>query len=212
MRLPAAIQATDHGFIRGFSTLLMHQALAFRTLGKCVETIVRWIGSEGIQVDSGMASANFSVCVSRVVRGCIGQLLQSGFHHVYPFLKINTVAKCPYVFRIAYFPSQLRFPVVPRDSSKRGAWGFCMNPRKKIPTISKQYGANGVKSTHKSRRGWKNHLLSKRIQNVSHQIHGMGCVETLEEWQWDYKCMEKRKLPRLSYQGGWGDLVIFLSR
>jgi hypothetical protein len=69
MRLPPAIQATDHGFIRGFSTLLMYQALAFRTWIKGVGMVVRWIGSEGIQMDPGMASANVSVCYSRVVRG-----------------------------------------------------------------------------------------------------------------------------------------------
>lgn len=46
MRLPAAIQATDYGFIRGFSTLLVYQALAFRTLRQCVGNVGWWIGSE----------------------------------------------------------------------------------------------------------------------------------------------------------------------
>lgn len=69
MRLPSTVEAADHGFIRSFSTLLMHQALAFRTLSKCVGTIDRWIGSEGIQMDASMASANFSVCGGGVIRG-----------------------------------------------------------------------------------------------------------------------------------------------
>lgn len=69
MRLPSTIQTTDHSFIRSLSTLLMHQALAFRTLSECVGTVGRWIGSEGIQMDASMAPANFSVRISRVIRG-----------------------------------------------------------------------------------------------------------------------------------------------
>lgn len=93
MRLPSTIETADHSFIRSFSTLLMHQALAFRTLSECVGTVGRWIGSKGIQMNASMASANFSVGVSRVIHGCIGSLLESGFHHVYPFLKINAVVR-----------------------------------------------------------------------------------------------------------------------
>ena len=59
MRLPPAIQTTNHGFIRGFSTLLMYQTLAFRTLRRSVATVIRWIGSKGIQMDPGMTPANF---------------------------------------------------------------------------------------------------------------------------------------------------------
>jgi hypothetical protein len=69
MRLPPTIKTSDHGFIRSFSTLLMHQALAFGTLSECVGTVGRRIRSEGIQMDAGMSSANFSVGGSRVIRG-----------------------------------------------------------------------------------------------------------------------------------------------
>lgn len=69
MRLPSTIKTPDHGFIRSFSTLLMYQALAFWTLRECVGTVGRWIGSEGIQMDTSMASANFSVRGGRVIRG-----------------------------------------------------------------------------------------------------------------------------------------------
>lgn len=69
MRLPSTIKTADHGFIRSFSTLLMHQALALWALSECVGTVGQWIGSEGIQMDAGMASADFSVCGSRVIRG-----------------------------------------------------------------------------------------------------------------------------------------------
>ncbi len=69
MRLPSTIKTADHGFIRSFSTLLMHQALAFWTLSECVGTVGRWIGSKGIQMDASMASPNFSVGGGRIIRG-----------------------------------------------------------------------------------------------------------------------------------------------
>ena len=65
----------------------MHQALAFWALRECVGAVSQWIRSEGIQMDTSMASANFSVRGGRVIRGRIGSLLESGFHHVDSFLK-----------------------------------------------------------------------------------------------------------------------------
>ena len=62
MRLPSAIQATGHGFIRGLSTFFKHQPLAFGTLlSVCVSKLGGWSGSKRIQMNTGMTSANFSI-------------------------------------------------------------------------------------------------------------------------------------------------------